>query len=456
MMSVRLFHTVVVGAGPGGLLAAHRSDVPAPGLLLLDGGGDVDDRVSAMRSGNLGDAVTRGFGGAGLFSDGKLCLSPRIGSTVSHRFDPSHVSARQYSIDDILRSGEPAEVHGADAEAAARLEKSAAAAGLEYVHYPVRHVGTDQLPGMLNRLWTRLAARATIACRTTCIGLRPSGRRDFRWELELDGPEFRRVHAVNVVLAPGKVGASWLVEVGRDLGLRRDEAVPKIGFRLEGAKEFLSPLLKVATDPKVIWSGSDGVEVRTHCVCYGGDVVAADYHGLTLVGGHSTSAHTKDRSNSAIIATAGPKFPLSVDDARSLVAAINSRHRGVMSQRLGAFLPETSVPTVQMVNGFSPSFPDAVPGDFTAEFPTAIVSALQSFLYRLARLCPEALHPDNLLYGPAVERWASRFTVTDSMEAPGHPGLYLVGDGPGLTGGIIGAAETGWLAGDAITAQERH
>ncbi|WP_131787149.1 dehydrogenase [Protofrankia symbiont of Coriaria ruscifolia] len=455
-MSMRVFHTVVVGAGPGGLMAAYRSDVPAPGLLLLDGGDDVEDRVSALGFDSRGDVVTRGFGGAGLFSDGKLCLSPRIGSTVSHRFPPSHVSARQHAIDEVLRSGERAGLHGGDAEAAADFEKRAKAAGLEYVHYPVRHVGTDQLPRMLGRLRTRLAARATIVCRTRCIGIRPSGRSDFRWELELDGPGVRRVQAVNVVLAPGKVGASWLGDVGRELGLGRDEAQPKIGFRLEGAKEFLGPLLEIATDPKVIWSGPEGVEVRTHCVCYGGDVVAADYHGLTLVGGHATSAHAENRSNSAIIATAGRRLPLTADDARGLVAAINRRHGGLVGQRLGAFLPNTSLPSGQAIYEFVPSLPDVAPGDFTAEFPPAIVSALRTFLFRLSALCPGVLHPDNFLYGPAVERWASRFTVTDEMEAPGQPGLYLVGDGPGLTGGIIGAAETGWLAGDAITAQTRR
>ncbi|CUU56551.1 hypothetical protein Ga0074812_10879 [Parafrankia irregularis] len=452
-MNEREFHTVVVGAGPGGLMAAHRSDVPAPGLLLLDGGDDVDDRVSVMRSGDRRDVVTRGFGGAGLFSDGKLCLSPRIGSTVSHRFPPALVSKRQHAIDEILRSGERADLHGSDAEAAKGLEELAETAGLEYVHYPVRHVGTDQLPRMLKRLRIRLSGNSTIACRTTCLDLRPSGRRDFRWELELDGPVFKRVHAVNVVLAPGKVGASWLGEVGRALDLRRDPARPKIGFRLEGAKEFLAPLLKVATDPKVIWSGPDGVEARTHCVCYGGNVVPADYHGLLLVGGHATSTHAENRSNSAIIATAGRRLPLSVADVRGLVTGINSRYGGLMSQRLGDFLSNEDVAAGRAVRGFSPSLPGATPGDFTTEFPAEIVHVLQSYLHRLSTMCPEILNPENVLYGPAVERWASRFTVNDDMSAPGHPGLYLVGDGPGLTGGIIGAAETGWIAGDAITAE---
>jgi uncharacterized FAD-dependent dehydrogenase len=96
--------------------------------------------------------------------------------------------------------------------------------------------------------------------------------------------------------------------------------------------------------------------------------------------------------------------------------------------------------------------PAARSGDLGSELPAAIVALLREYLHKLAVLCPQSLDPDNQLYGPAVERWASRFAVSDEMETE-QPGLFLVGDGPGLTGGIIGAADSGWLAGDAIAAR---
>ncbi|MGW4548556.1 FAD-dependent protein [Streptomyces violaceorubidus] len=454
------YDTLVIGAGPAGLLAALRAGAPAGGVLVLDQGDDIDGRIRARELGqDEKRTITSGFGGAGMFSDGKLCLSHRIGSTISHRFPPHEVEARQYAIDEIFRGGEDAPLHGADDVRAAELAERAAAENLEYLHYPVRHVGSDQLMRMTSALRQRVEAVAPVFCGIRCTEVRPSPVASHRWEVWVTGNNWAEpmpLYADNVVLAPGKIGAAWLRALGNTLGLSRKKAQPKLGFRLEGPRDFLDLLLKVATDPKVIWKPGAGAEVRTHCVCFGGDVVPAQYQDLTLVGGHSTSDHGHDRSNTAVLATAGDAFPLSTEHVRDLVARMNTATGGrVMAQTLGDFL--AGVPTTGSVlgaaHGFVPSIPDAAPGNLAALYPQPIVALLRDYLHRLARLCPQALNPSNMLYGPAVERWADRFEVGDDMQAPGHPGLYLVGDGPGLTGGIIGAADSGWLAGDAIAAR---
>ncbi|QNE79112.1 dehydrogenase [Streptomyces finlayi] len=429
-------------------------------VVVLDQGDDIDGRIRARELGlDEKRTITSGFGGAGMFSDGKLCLSHRIGSTVSHRFPPHEVEARQSAIDELLRAGEDAPLHGADNAKAAELAELAGAEDLEYLHYPVRHVGSDQLMRMTSALRQQVEAVAPVLCGIRCTEVRPSLAAGHRWEVLItkDGwPEPEALRANNVVLAPGKIGAAWLRALGDTLGLPRKSAQPKLGFRLEGPREFLDLLLKVATDPKVIWKPGAGAEVRTHCVCFGGDVVPAQYQDLTLVGGHSTSDHGHDRSNTAVLATAGDAFPLSTEYVRDLVTRMNHATGGrVMAQTLGDFL--AGVPSTGTVpdaaHGFAPSIPDAVTGNLAALFPQPIVVLLRDYLQRLARLCPQVLNPGNMLYGPAVERWADRFEVGDDMQAPGHPGLYLAGDGPGLTGGIIGAADSGWLAGDAIAAR---
>jgi uncharacterized FAD-dependent dehydrogenase len=450
------FHTVVIGAGPAGLLAAWRCDVPPPGLLLVDGGPGIAERVTMRRRQDEREAITHGFGGAGLFSDGKLCLSPRIGSTVSHRFADSEVSRRQNLIDQLLRSGHPAPLRSGDPATVRAVQQAAAAEGMEFLHYPVRHVGTDQLPHLLGRFEERLRAKATIWCQTSCTQITATGRAQAPWALQLRGPHRQvTVEALNVVLAPGKVGAAWLDTAADDLGLLREPAQPKIGFRLEGPRRFLAPLTDAATDPKVIWRGPDGAEARTHCACFGGDVTEASYAGLTLVGGHSTSKQSSDRSNCAVLATAGSREPMTVEQVRALVGRMNDRHGGqVVAQAVGDFLAGRRSAHIDTAHlRFVPSLAGARAGDLCDDFPAPVVAVLRDFLHRLAKVTPRVLDAGNLLYGPAVERWARRYAVNDSMQAPGFEGLYLVGDGPGLTGGIIGAAETGWIAGDAITAR---
>jgi len=418
--------------------------------VIVEGGPSLAERLATRASGDQSeDALVRGFGGAGLFSDGKLCLSPRIGTTFTRRFDPSEVTARQHAIDVTLRSGEEARLHTAPEGVVARIARQAEELGLAYLHYPVRHVGSDQLPRMLRRLEDRLVcAGAVVRCATRCVTVEPATR-GRGWCLTL----LDRTGAVTalvaryVVLAPGKVGSTWLGEVGSALDLGRDRVLPKLGFRVEGNKEMLGEIAWVSNDPKVVMSRSGGVDARTHCVCYGGDVVPATYEDVLLVGGHSDSSHSAHRTNTAVVATDGELTSLTPATIREVAREVNRRADGrVASQRLGEFLD------TQLTDdgpGFEPSIPDAVHVRLDQIYPAPVVAVLRDFLSGLGALCPGVVQPGNVLYGPAVERWAPRFAVNDDMESTA-PGLFLVGDGPGLTGGIIGAAESGWLAGDAI------
>jgi hypothetical protein len=110
------FHVVIVGAGPAGLFTALRAQLmPGIQVLIVDQGLDLGGRLDArQRRPQDNEIITSGFGGAGLFSDGKLCLSHRIGSTVSYRYPPGEVEARQRLIDEVIRSGEDAPLYGAD------------------------------------------------------------------------------------------------------------------------------------------------------------------------------------------------------------------------------------------------------------------------------------------------------------------------------------------------------
>ncbi|MCM4082244.1 hypothetical protein [Paractinoplanes hotanensis] len=113
------FDAVVVGAGPGGLFAALRAlSGGSRKILIVDAGDDVAERLrSRLDRPDDSQVITTGFGGAGLFSDGKLCLSHRIGSTIAHRFPAAHVLERQRAIDEQIRSGDAAPLLGSDAAA---------------------------------------------------------------------------------------------------------------------------------------------------------------------------------------------------------------------------------------------------------------------------------------------------------------------------------------------------
>src|SRR5437870_10543656 len=80
---------LVVGAGPAGMFASLGLVVGGARTLLVDAGPDADVRRrlplgQVHRRGGEVDYES-GVGGAGLFSDGKLCLSLDVGGHLEAR-----------------------------------------------------------------------------------------------------------------------------------------------------------------------------------------------------------------------------------------------------------------------------------------------------------------------------------------------------------------------------------
>ncbi|MBB6566320.1 putative FAD-dependent dehydrogenase [Kribbella sandramycini] len=414
---------LVVGAGPAGIFAALRSGLPPEQVLIVDEGREVEARLGARRFGlDVPGTIATGFGGAGLFSNGQLCLTHQIGSTIAHRFPAAEVNRRQHAIDAILHDGmDIGELRPIGP--AAGIAATARRHGLSYLQYAVRQLDSDQLIRMTTRLRDRILHTARLSCETACVAIEPTGG---GWLVRLEGKLNGVFEAANVVLAPGKAGAGWLRETGTALGLSREAAAPRLGVRLQGPAGFLSALLAGSGDPRLTWSVGDGVRVRLQNLS-DGDVVPATSQGLIVVGGTSARAAGFERSSGTVMVTSG----LCAADVRRIVAGVNDASRdGVLTQSLPEFL--------------------AGGGGLDEHYPARLTELLRRFVLRLANVCPEVLHPSTVVHGPAVEGLTDRFDVTDELEARGRPGLYLAGDGPGLTGGIIGAADSGWLAGASI------
>ena len=74
---------------------------------------------------------------------------------------------------------------------------------------------------------------------------------------------------------------------------------------------------------------------------------------------------------------------------------------------------------------------------------------IADFIIRLSKIVPGVVHEDNLIYAPALEWFMDSVKVNQSMETT-HKGWFAVGDGAGLSQGIVHAAATGIIAANEI------
>ena len=156
------YRVIIVGAGPAGIFAAlELGRAGVDGVLLLEKGPDLPER---QRLGRAGSMLT-GWGGAGAYSDGKLALSTEIGGFMDQYCTPSQLAELVEYVDETYRAfGAPAELHGSDTEAVARLQRQAARLDMKLIPSRYRHLGTDGCEELVGKLRAHLGGQVAIRC----------------------------------------------------------------------------------------------------------------------------------------------------------------------------------------------------------------------------------------------------------------------------------------------------
>ena len=96
-----------------------------------------------------------------------------------------------------------------------------------------------------------------------------------------------------------------------------------------------------------------------------------------------------------------------------------------------------------------PTLRDAVPGDLSFVFPYRHLQSIIEMLQALEKLAPGVYSRDTLLYGVEVKFYSNRIHVSGEMETE-IQNLFAVGDGAGITRGLLQASASGILAARAV------
>lgn len=422
---------VIVGAGPAGLFSAHELAGRCDVTLL--------EKKSFV-------------GGSGLHSDGKLNFHPKIGGDLTQFLPEDRAWNLVYSIRDVFKKL-GVEMTPQDEAGLKKLEAEASKAGMKFVKIDQTHIGSDRLPEVMTRMKSRLEDMGVE------FHLNTEAR-----DLVVEDDEVKAVKtrggeipADAALLAPGRIGSQWLIEVMRELDIEMRYNPIDLGVRVEVPNPVMDKIIQGygIWDPKFhLYTRSYDDFVRTFCVCPSGFVVREPYgDNLFGVNGHSMRGKVSENTNFALLVRVSLTEPLeNTTEYGHRIAQLANTLGGKkpLLQRLGD-LRDNRRSTWKRVerSHVNPTLKEVTPGDIAMAYPKRIVSNLLEGLEMLDRVMPGIDADSTLVYAPEIKFYAMRIKTDDDLRTS-ISNLYVAGDGAGVSRGIIGAAATGIVAARGI------
>ena len=454
------YDVIIVGAGPAGIFSAlELSSKTDLNVLMLEKGANINERKCPASRGigclNCNPChLLSGWGGAGAFSDGKLTLSTLVGGWLDEYIGEERLSKLLDYVDGIyVRYSGQTKVYGYDEDEVEKIEREAELAGLKLIRQKIRHLGTEKCRETLQRMQKDINGHVEIKTRTEVKNLLVKDGRAVGVETT-DGERFMGKY---VIVAPGRVGAEWLKIQAQTLGLKTLNNPVDVGVRVETLASVMERLTDVLYEPKFIYySRAFDDKVRTFCVAPYGEVITESYGGVLSVNGQSYANRKTENTNFAILVSTSFTYPFREPIAYGeyIARLANLLSGSVIIQRLGDLLLGRRSTEERIKRSIvNPTLKTATPGDLSFVLPYRYLTDIREMLQALDKVAPGIYSKHTLLYGVEVKFYSSRLELNENLETK-VKNLFTIGDGAGVTRGLIQASVSGVIVAREIMRRE--
>jgi uncharacterized FAD-dependent dehydrogenase len=460
MKMKKKYNVVVIGAGPAGIFTAIELAEKNPKIrtLLIDKGRTIEKRRCPARvKGHCLNCdpcgITSGWSGAGAFSDGKLSLSPDVGGRLTDYMSREEAQEEINYADKIyLKFGAQKTVYGLDEKRVDDIVYEASKYSIQLIPCPVRHLGTERSFEVLKRMYHYLVneTNTDFLELTKVLDILTDGEKVRGVLVQPKGQEPYEIAADFVVAAPGRGGAEWLSQQTRRLNIKTENNEVDIGVRVEVPNSIMDHLTRDLYEAKLVYySDTFDNRVRSFCVNPGGVVSEEHYDGqIAVVNGHSYADEKLKTNNTNFALLVSTKFtePFNepIEYGKYIARLANMlTGGGVMVQRLGDVLKGRRTDYDRLKKSTTiPTLKSAVPGDLSYVLPARYLTSIIETLKAFDKIAPGIYARNTLLYGAEVKFYSSKVRVSSNFETSVQH-LYAIGDGAGITRGLMQASVTG-------------
>lgn len=454
-----MYDVIIIGAGPGGIFSAYELMKQDENLKIavFDAGRSLEQRHCPIDGEKVKScigcktcAIMNGFGGAGAFSDGKYNITNDFGGTLYEYIGKKRALDLMQYVDTInMRYG------GAGTKlystAGTRFKKLCIQNDLHLLDASVRHLGTDINYIVLENLYAHLKDKV-----------------DFFFDTPVNSVTvLENGYAVNCaeesfscekcIISVGRSGSKWMERICNELEIPTKSNRVDLGVRVELPAEVFSHLTDELYESKIVYRTQKyGDKVRTFCMNPKGAVVNENTNGIITVNGHSYEDPALQTGNTNFALLVAKHFSEPFKDSNgygeSIARLSNMLGGGVIVQRFGDLIRGRRSTPKRIEESFVTPTLNATPGDLSLVLPKRLLDGIIEMIYALDKVAPGTANDDTLLYGVEVKFYNMEVAVNEQLMSR-YDGLYIIGDGSGITHSLSHASASGVHVARNITAK---
>ena len=444
-----MYDVIVIGAGPGGIFTVYELAERAPGLKIavFEMGHELKKRKCPIDGDKVKScigcsscSIMSGFGGAGAFSDGKYNITNDFGGTLHEYIGKKTALELMEYVDGINLKfgGEGTKLYST---AGTEIKKKCLQNDLHLLNASVRHLGTDINYIVLENLYAYLKDKAEFYFDSAVeqVEKTEGGYRVFSGGKVYEGKK--------CVISAGRSGSKWMESVCKSLKIGTKSNRVDIGVRVELPAEVFSHLTDELYESKIVYRTKEyGDLVRTFCMNPKGVVVNENTNGIVTVNGHSYEDPARQTANTNFALLVAKHFSEPFKDSNgygeSIARLSNMLGGGVIVQRFGDLIRGRRSTKSRIEESFTVPTLNAAPGDLSLVLPKRILDGIIEMIYALDKIAPGTANEDTLLYGVEVKFYNMEVKVDERLMTS-HEGLYVIGDGSGITHSLSHASASG-------------